>query len=297
MGARCRLRGAEESNLLDKIRNFLTLIDFSYTLFGLPFAYLGAFLALQHSPTIQQLGWITLAMVAARTAALCLNRMLDLPYDQANPRTQDWVLVKGSLSTKPLWGTVILTLILLIWAASHLNLLCLILSPLAVVLLWGYSYTKRYTWFCHIILGLVVGIGPVASWLAVTGTFDWRPGFMWVAVGLWIAGFDTMYACQDIEFDRETGLYSIPARFGESSALKISAFLHGLTILLFVVNGLVLSLGIWYYLGIAFAALVLVYEHLLVRPGKLELVNTAAFKINRYVSLVIFVMTLIDLYV
>lgn len=281
---------------MEKLRTFFTLIDFSYTLFGLPFAYLGAFLALKGSPTLSQLGLITLAMVAARTAALCLNRLLDLPFDRANPRTQDWVLVKGSLATKPLWVTVIITLILLIWAAYRLNPLCLVLSPLAVILLWGYSYTKRYTWLCHIILGLVVGIGPVASWLAVTGTFDWRPGFMWVAVGLWIAGFDTMYACQDIEFDRQAGLYSIPAQFGEISALKVSAFLHGLTILLFLVNGLVFSMGLWYYLGIIFAALVLVYEHLLVQPGKLKLVNTAAFKINRYVSLVIFVMTLIDLY-
>jgi len=282
---------------MGKIRNFLTLIDFSYTLFGLPFAYLGAFLALRGNPTIAQLGWITLAMVGARTAALCLNRMIDLPYDRENPRTMNWVLVNGSLQSWPLWLVVIISFLLLVWSASQLNPLCLWLSPLAVLLLWGYSYTKRFTWLCHLILGLVVGIGPVASWLAVTGVFDWRPGFLWVAVGLWIAGFDTMYACQDIEFDRRMGLQSIPAKFGEHGALMISEGFHALTVILFVVNGLVLSLGVWYYLGIAFAASVLLYEHLLVRPGRLHLANTAAFKFNRYVSLIIFVMTLIDLYV
>ncbi|MGE5381437.1 MAG: UbiA-like polyprenyltransferase [Methylocystaceae bacterium] len=281
---------------MKKLHDFLTLIDFSYTLFGLPFAYLGAFLALKSCPTLHQLGWITLAMIAARTAALCLNRMLDLPYDRENPRTANWILVNGSLRSAPLWLVVLLSMILLVWAASQLNHLCLILSPVAVILLWGYSYTKRFTWLCHIILGLVVGIGPVASWLAVTGVFDWRPGFLWLAVGLWIAGFDIMYACQDIDFDREHGLYSIPARFGESQALKISEFCHEMVIILFVVNGLVLKLGAWYYTGIAIAALVLIYEHLIVRPGQLKLVHSASFKFNRYVSLIIFVMTLIDLF-
>lgn len=282
---------------MGKIRDFLTLIDFSYTLFGLPFAYLGAFLALRGTPTFAQLGWITLAMIGARTAALCLNRIIDLPFDRENPRTKNWVLVRGSLQSWPLWSAIFISLLLLIWSAYQLNPLCLWLSPLAVVLLWGYSYTKRFTWLCHLILGLVVGIGPVASWLAVTGVFDWRPGFLWVAVGLWIAGFDIMYACQDIEFDRRMILYSIPARFGEYRALVISAAFHALTVVLFVVNGMVLGLGGWYYLGITFAAVVLLYEHLLVLPGRLHMVNNAAFKFNRYVSLIIFVMTLIDLYI
>lgn len=281
---------------MEKIRNFLSLIDFSFTLFGLPFAYLGAFLAVRGTPSWQQLGWITLAMIAERTAALCLNRMIDLPYDRENPRTMNWVLVNGSLQSGPLWAVVIGSFILLVWSAAQLNSLCLHLAPLAVLLLWGYSYTKRFTWWCHLILGLVVGIGPVASWLAVTGVFAWQPGFLWVALGLWIAGFDIMYACQDIEFDRRMGLNSIPARFGEERALTISEVFHSLTVVLFVINGLVFNLGWWYFTGIGLAALVLVYEHLMVRPGRLQLANRASFHLNRYVSLIIFVMTLLDLY-
>ncbi len=271
------------------------MIDFGHTLFGLPFAYLGAFLAAGGPPTLAEFLWITLAMVSARTAALSLNRIIDRHYDRANPRTSDWVLAAKKLSVKWIWLFVLLCLALLFLAASQLNELCLKLAPLAVIILWVYSYTKRFTWWCHLILGIAIGIGPVGAWIAITGTFDWQPLFLAAAVACWIAGFDTMYACQDIEFDRKHGLYSIPARFGERGALIFSAIFHLFTIIFLILTGLILNLGLVYYLGVVFASTVLTYEHIIVRPGDLSRVNFASFKINRYVGLIIFITTVADI--
>jgi 4-hydroxybenzoate polyprenyltransferase len=281
---------------LTRIKNFLQLIDFGHTLFGLPFAYLGAFLAVRGLPTAEQLLWITVAMVAARSAALCLNRLIDLEFDRANPRTTGWILPAGKLPVMWIWVLVFVFLFLLFFSAARLNPLCLKLSPLAVIILWGYSYTKRFTWWCHLILGLAIGMGPVGAWIAVTGTLAWQPLILGLAVACWIAGFDTMYACQDIEFDRTQGLFSIPARFGEKGALVFSAAFHLFTVLFLIGNGLALKLGSWYYTGVAFASLVLIYEHVLVRPGDLSRVNFASFKINRYVGLIIFAASLADIF-
>lgn len=280
---------------LTKLKLFLEMIDFGHTLFGLPFAYLGAFLAVGGIPTGWQLVWITVAMVTARTAALCLNRIIDRHIDRANPRTSDWVMAANKLSVKWIWFFVFLCFALLLYAASQLNELCFKLAPLAVAILWLYSYTKRFTWWCHLILGIAIGIGPIGAWIAITGTFDWQPLFLAAAVACWIAGFDTMYACQDIEFDRANGLYSIPARFGERGALRFSAVFHIFTVIFFILTGFILGLGLVYYLGIFFAATVLFYEHLIVKPGDLSKVNFASFKINRYVGLIIFITTLIDI--
>lgn len=281
--------------VLTKLKLFLEMIDFGHTLFGLPFAYLGAFLAVGGIPTVWQLVWITVAMVTARTAALCLNRIIDRHIDRANPRTSDWVMAANKLSVKWIWFFVFICFALLLYAASQLNELCFKLAPLAVAILWLYSYTKRFTWWCHLILGIAIGIGPIGAWIAITGTFDWQPLFLAAAVACWIAGFDTMYACQDIEFDRANGLYSIPARFGERGALRFSAVFHIFTVIFFILTGYIMSLGLVYYLGIFFAATVLFYEHLIVKPGDLSKVNFASFKINRYVGLIIFITTLIDI--
>lgn len=271
------------------------MIDFGHTLFGLPFAYLGAFLAISDIPTTAQLIWITVAMFSARSAALCLNRLIDRRIDRANPRTAGWVLAKGDLPINGVWFLVLFFFILLFYAAGQLNPLCVKLAPLAVVILWVYSYTKRFTWWCHLLLGMAVGIGPVGGWIAVTGHFAWQPLILWMAVACWIAGFDTMYACQDIEFDRAQHLYSIPARFGEVGALLFSTIFHLLTVIFLILNGLVLNLGIWYFTGIVFTAGLLLYEHIIVTPGNLSRANFASFKINHYVGLIIFVMTVIDI--
>lgn len=280
-----------------KLKLFLQMIDFKHTLFGLPFAYLGAFLAVMGMPDLKDLWWITVAMISARTAALCLNRLIDREIDRANPRTRDWVMASGKLSASKVWIAVFIFFALLFYSAYQLNLLCVKLAPLAVAVLWIYSYTKRFTWWCHLILGLAIGMGPIGSWIAITGSFDFEPFLLGLAVAFWIGGFDITYACQDIEFDRRYGLKSIPARFGEEGALKFSAFFHVLTIVFFVLNGLLFSLGFYYYLGIIFAAFVLLYEHRLVKPGNLEKVNLASFVINHYVGLIIFGATLVDIFI
>lgn len=278
-----------------KIKHFLSLIDFGHTLFGLPFAYLGAFLAADGIPTIYQLVWITIAMVSARTAALCLNRLIDMHIDKANPRTSGWILPSGKLSPPWIWGIVIACLLVLFVSAAKLNPLCVKLAPLAVIVLWGYSYTKRFTWWCHLILGIAIGTGTAGSWIAVTGTLDLQPFVLGLAVACWIAGFDTMYACQDIEFDRQHNLYSIPARFGETGALLFSGVFHIFTVLFLLAAGFILELGGWYFAGVSFATAILIYEHTIVRPGNLDKVTFASFKINHYVGLIIFATTLLDI--
>ena len=280
---------------MTRIKKFLAMVDFGHSLFGLPFAYLGAFLAIKDIPTLPQLLWITVAMVSARSAALCLNRLIDRKIDRANPRTAGWVMAAGELPVGGVWFLVGVFFILLFYAAGHLNPLCVKLAPLAVIALWVYSYTKRFTWWCHLLLGMAVGIGPVGGWIAITGRFDWQPLILWMAVACWIAGFDSMYACQDIEFDRAHHLYSIPARFGEVGALRFSALFHILTAVFLILNGVVLNLGLWYYAGVAFTASLLLYEHLIVTPGNLRRVTFASFRINHFVGLIIFAMALVDI--
>lgn len=280
---------------MTKLKTFLQMVDFGHTLFGLPFAYLGAFLAAGGVPSVHQLIWITAAMVSARTAALCLNRLIDRKIDRLNPRTLHWALAGGHLSVEKTWVMVFVFLAILFYSAGQLNVLCLKLAPLAVIILWVYSYTKRFTWWCHLILGLAIGMGPVGAWIAITGTFDWQPLVLGMGVACWIAGFDTMYACQDIKFDREQKLFSIPARFGEKGALIFSAGFHVFTIVFFVLSGIIMQMGIWYYAGIIFALIILIYEHIIVKPGDLSRVNFASFKINRYVGLIIFTTAAMDI--
>lgn len=281
---------------MNKLRSFFSLIDIEHTLFGLPFAYLGACIAAAGIPTLHQLLWITLAMIGARTAALCLNRLIDYDIDKANPRTAGWILPAGKLSKRMVWAVTFLFLALLFLSAAQLNWLCFKLAPLAVLVLFLYSYTKRFTWWCHLILGLAIGMGPIGSWIAVTGSIDVRSFLLGLAVATWIAGFDTMYACQDIEFDRRQGLHSIPARFGEQGALRFSLAFHIGTILFLIWAGLVFRLSWWYYLGVAIAAVILAIEHQIVKPGDLSKVKLASFGLNRYVGMIILLTTLLDLY-
>ncbi|NPV26343.1 MAG: UbiA family prenyltransferase [Firmicutes bacterium] len=280
----------------NKVVIFLRLIDFEHTLFALPFAYLGAFLAVGGVPTAHDFWWITAAMVGARTAALALNRLIDRHIDARNPRTANWILPRGLIGLPVVYLAIVLSLALLFIAAAHLNPLCLKLAPAAVFVLVIYSYTKRFTWACHLVLGFAIGLGPVGSWIAITARFDWPAILLGAAVALWVAGFDAMYACQDEEFDRQEGLYSLPARFGTARTLQITAGFHLFTVLLLVAVGVTLGLGWLYYMGVGIAAGVLIYEHLLVSPGDLSKMNTAAFRLNRYVSTIIFVFTLVDMF-
>lgn len=216
--------------------------------------------------------------------------------DRKNTRTAGWALARGEFSLRLAWIIALLSVGALLLAAWQLNSLCFKLAPLAVLVLWGYSYTKRFTWWCHLILGLAIGMGPVGGWIAVSGQMDWPPFLLTLAVAFWIAGFDTMYACQDIDFDRQEGLFSIPARFGARGALYFARVFHLLSLLFFIAEGLALGMGWFYFLGIFLAAVILVYEHTLVTPDNLSLVNIAAFRVNRYVSLVVFLMTIVDVF-
>lgn len=281
--------------VFNKIKKFLLMIDFGHTLFGLPFAYLGAFLAARSIPSLPQLIWITVAMAGARTAALCLNRLIDRKIDRANPRTSDWIMAQEELPVNFVWLTVVICFAVLFYAAYKLNPLCVKLAPLAVIILWVYSYTKRFTWLCHLFLGTAIGIGPAGGWIAITGTFDWQPLVISAAVACWVAGFDIIYACQDIDFDREQGLYSIPAAFGIRGALMIARLLHTGTVFFLLLTGMILGMGLWYYAGIAVTAVILLVEHRIVGPGDLSRVYLASFQINHYVGLIVFILALIDI--
>jgi 4-hydroxybenzoate polyprenyltransferase len=275
----------------------LTLLDnikWEHTIFALPFAYLGAVLASGGLPQLSTLLWITLAMVGARTAAMSFNRAIDARYDAANPRTAMRPIPAGQLSVRATVIMAVLSLLLLVIAAAMLNPLCLLLAPIALAALAGYSYTKRFTWLCHLVLGFTDGIAPAGGWLAVSPTFTLPMVLLACAVAVWIAGFDMIYACQDVAFDRANGLHSAPARFGIPTALRLSSALHILMILLLIGLGVSLGLGWMYYLGVAATAGLLIYEHRLITPSDMSRIDVAFFTVNSYIAGVLFLFTLAD---
>jgi 4-hydroxybenzoate polyprenyltransferase len=287
--------------MISKLRVFLEMIKFEHTLFALPFAFVGAILGAvtmeKRLPEWSECGWILLAMVGARTAAMGLNRVIDKAIDGRNPRTAMRAIPAGLLKSKDVLIFIVISLILLFWAASQLNSLSLKLLPLAVFLLVFYSYTKRFTWACHIVLGLTIGLAPLGGWVAVTGSVTWTAIILYVTVALWTAGFDVIYACQDVDFDRKEGLHSIPARFGISRALGIARMLHALTAAGFALLLILTDLSWWYFAGMVVAAVLLLYEHRMVKPNDLSKLNAAFFTMNGVLSAVIFVFTFIDLVV
>lgn len=282
--------------MLGKVRVFLEMIKFEHTIFALPFAYLGAFLAAGGLPDWGDLGWITLAMVGARTAAMSLNRVIDRGLDARNPRTAGRALPRGLLSVGEVMLYAVLSFLLLFWAAANLNPLCVKLLPVAVAVLVLYSYTKRWTWACHFVLGAADGLAPLGAWVAVTGRLDPAGWLLWAAVALWVGGFDVVYACQDYDFDRAHGVHSIPARFGLARGLAIARAMHALAVVALVAVGLVLRLGAWYAAGVLAAAGLLTYEHRLVTPDDLSRLGVAFLNVNGYLSLLMFAFTLLDLF-
>ncbi len=248
-------------------------------------------------PDWSECGWILLAMVGARTAAMGLNRVIDKAIDARNPRTAMRAIPAGLLKSKEVILFILISLVLLFWAAAQLNSLAVKLLPLAVFFLVFYSYTKRFTWACHIVLGLTIGLAPLGGWVAVTGNVTWTSIILYLTVALWTAGFDIIYACQDVEFDRKEGLHSIPARFGISRALGIARMLHAFTAAGFALLLILTDLSWWYFAGTVVAAAILLYEHRLVKPNDLSKLNAAFFTMNGVLSAVIFVFTFIDLVV
>ncbi|HZW84200.1 MAG TPA: UbiA-like polyprenyltransferase [Candidatus Deferrimicrobium sp.] len=285
---------------MSKFKVFMEMIKFEHTIFALPFAFLGTFLGARYLqpqgwPTWSQLFWVTMAMVGARTAAMALNRLIDRHIDAKNPRTAVRAIPKGLLKTGEVYLYIILSFALLAVSAYQLNMLCLELMPIAVFFLTLYSYTKRFTWACHLILGIADGLAPLGGWIAITGSFDYQGVLLGLLVGTWIAGFDIIYSCQDSDFDKSLGLHSIPTRFGIAKALQISIWLHVLTALLFVAVGIVLNLGLFYYLGVLVALVILYKQHTMVAPDDLSKLNFAFFNMNGYLSLIVFAFTLLEL--
>ncbi|WP_176941717.1 MULTISPECIES: UbiA-like polyprenyltransferase [unclassified Candidatus Frackibacter] len=276
-----------------KIKLIMKLVKFEHTIFALPFAYMGAVLAAQGIPSWGKVLWITLAMVGARSAAMAWNRLVDWEIDADNPRTKDRVLPKNLLSRLEVVIFIIASLTLLLISAWNLNPLAFKLSPLAVFLLIFYSYTKRFTWLCHLVLGFTLGMAPVGSWIGVTGQISLAPFLVGIAVMFWVAGFDIIYAIQDYEFDQEHGLYSIPAKFGPQTSLRVTVIFHTITFLLLTFVGFYLNLSWFYAIGILIVGILLYVENTLVKSD-FEKVKFAFFNINSVVSITIFVFTLAD---
>lgn len=272
-------------------------IKFEHSVFALPFAYLGMVLAAGGFPTWEQVLWITVAMVGARTLAMVANRVIDARLDALNPRTAGRALPRGLLSTAEMVALAVVGMAALLYAAWRLNPLCFQLAPLAVVILVGYSWTKRFTWMSHVVLGFADGMAPAGGWIAVTGSVDPPAILLGLAVLFWVGGFDLIYACQDVEFDRKVRLHSVPARFGIAAALWASAIAHALTIVLLAAVGVMLRLAIPYWVGLAVAAALLAYEHYLVSPDDLSKLNAAFFNVNGYVAVIVFAFTVGGLYV
>jgi len=272
-----------------RIRTILEMIKFEHSVFALPFALTGALLAARVTrhgwPTLRQILWIVVAMVAARSAAMTLNRIADLRYDKANPRTKMRALATGALSVQFAWGFLLAAVAVFFAAAWQLNLLALELAPLALLILFFYSYTKRFTSWSHVFLGFALGISPAAAWIAITGSLNWHMVILCAAVTLWVGGFDVLYACQDVEFDKGAGLFSVPKRFGIANALRIARLMHvGVVALL---SWLALSFGLPWpaWVGIVVVAALLAYEHSLVKANDLSKLNAAFFTVNGYISM------------
>lgn len=272
-----------------KLKITLEMIKVEHSVFALPFALTGAMLAADGWPSWRQVFWIVVAMVGARSAAMTFNRIADREFDARNPRTEKRALPAGHLTLRFALAFTAVSAALLVLAAWELNPLAFKLSPVALALLLLYSYTKRFTLLSHVILGMCLGLSPVAAWIALRGDVSWAVIILGVAVTLWVAGFDIIYACQDIEFDQAVGLHSVPKKFGVAAALYASVVLHVLMLALLVVVARMSGLG-WIALGgLVLVAVLLAYEHLLVKPSDLSRLNAAFFTINGYISVLFFV--------
>lgn len=283
--------------LLTNIRTTFEMIKWEHSVFALPFALCGAMLAAGGVPGAAQVGWIVLCMVAARSAAMAFNRVADAAIDAANPRTQTRALPAGMLTPGFVTTFVVASCAIFIFAASQLNHLALILSPVALAVLLLYSYTKRITRWSHLVLGFALGIAPAAAWIAVRGSLDPRILLLTAAVTFWVGGFDVLYACQDYEFDRSAGLHSVPRHFGIRGALVTARIFHALMLLLLVALVVSFGLGKLAIIGIVAVALLLAWEHSLVSHTDLSKLNAAFFTMNGVISVVFFFFIAADLLV
>ena len=279
------------------IRRYLSFVRFSHSVFALPFALVGALLAAR-LVTVgwHQVLWIVVAMVAARSAAMGFNRLVDAEYDARNPRTAMRELPQGVITRPAATVFVVISSVVFVVAAGQLSTLCLALSPVALAIVFWYSVAKRYTAYTQAFLGLAMAVAPVGGWLAAGGRGGWEPWLLGLAIGLWVGGFDVLYACQDLEFDRAHGLRSFPVRFGLTRSILISRFMHALTVLCMLLVGYIAGLGPLYAAGVALVGVLLVYEQSLVAPDDLSQVKRA-FDLNGYVGILYLVTTAAAIYI
>lgn len=282
-------------NWSGKIKAHLDNIAFSHSVFALPFAYMGAVLASGAPPAWRALFWITLAMIGARSSALAINNLVDLRFDRIHPRFTKRPLVTGAINRWEAAAFIAGSLAVFLLAASRLHPVCLPLAPFAIAPFVIYPYMKRISWTCHLVLGLCLACAPVGAWLAIRGDISLPVIVLGTAVAIWIAGFDVIYGCLDVEFDRSQGLHSAPAKFGVSQALLYARIMHTFSLACFAATGWLLELEWIYYAGVAVAASVLIYQHAIVKATDLSAITQAYFMRNGLVSVSIFVFTLISL--
>lgn len=282
--------------MFSRVRTYASFVRFSHTVFALPFALAGALLAARHTPVSwSTAGWILAAMVAARSAAMGFNRLVDARFDALNPRTSNRELPSGVMTAREAAVFVIAASIVFVFVASRLSFLCLVLSPLALAMVFWYSLAKRFTTWTQLFLGLAMAVAPVGGWLAAGGRAGWEPWLLGLAIGTWVGGFDVLYACQDIEFDRAQRLRSIPVRFGVPTALAVSRFMHVVTVVCLTALSFVTPLGRIYLVGVAVVAAMLAYEQSLVRADDLSQVKHA-FDLNGYVGILYFLVLVASIY-
>ncbi|MEU6274407.1 menaquinone biosynthesis prenyltransferase MqnP [Streptomyces populi] len=283
-----------------RTKAFLRLVMIEHSVFALPFAYIAALTAMFEVD--KNIHWgklllVTVAMVGLRTFAMAANRIIDREIDARNPRTAQRELVTGAMSVRHAWTGALVALVVFLGAAALLNPLCLALAPVAVVPMVVYPYGKRFTNFPQAILGLAQAMGPVGAWIAVTGSWSWDAVVLGLAVGVWIGGFDLIYACQDVETDREIGVMSVPARFGIPAAVRGARGCHAVTTALFVWYGVAIGAGAFFWLGLVIVAGAFLYEHSIVKPHDLSRLNRAFFQVNGFIGIALFVCALLDLLV
>ncbi len=285
----------KDSTFWRKVLVFLDMIKFKHTIFALPFAYVGAFLAAKGLPSWKVCFWILLAMAGARTVAMGVNRIVDLAFDAENPRTKDRPLVTGAIKRVEAWAMVVVATTVYFVASYNLTPLAFKLSPLILAILVFYSYTKRFTYLCHLFLGLGIGMTPTAGWIAVQNSISPVPILLSLGVMFWIAGFDVLYACQDAEFDARRGLHSIPAKVGVERAFRISTLFHIIAFAAFMATGFVARLNWIYFLGMAATFVLLIFQRKVITPDDLSRMNIAFFRMNAAISIILFASTTFSL--
>ncbi len=278
-----------------KCSTLLEMIKFKLTIFAMPFAFTGAFLAADGVPQLKVFIWIVLAMVGSRTSAMGFNRIVDWKFDAANPRTEKRAIPAGEVRLFEAWAMVIVAALIFFFSCYQLNRLTLLLAPLALGLTYFYSLTKRFTSFCHLVLGVALAFAPLGGWVAVRGSLIEYPWGLSLGVLFWVAGFDTIYGCLDVDYDRKAGLYSLPSRLGRKNAFRLAVFFHLLAFVLFTVVGFQMQLNYFYFIGLAVTAAALFYQHLIVSPKDLSRIHASFFSMNGLISITIFCATWLSL--